>query len=45
MMADMVDEVFSVSSSVMPLIRLMIQKPLSFIHAIGFDPHPMARAR
>ena len=35
----------NVSPSVIPLILLMTQKPLSFIQAMGFEPHPMARAR
>ena len=37
--------VFRPSASVMPLILQMTQKPLSAIQAIGFEPHPMARAK
>ena len=32
------------SRSVRPLICVTTQKPLSFIHQIGFDPHPIASA-
>jgi len=35
------ENVLSVSDSVSPLILLIIQKPLSFIHGIGFEPNPM----
>ena len=35
----------SVSCFVIPLIRLITQKPLSFIHGNGVDPQPMAVAR
>ena len=37
--------VFSVSASVNPDIRPMIQNPLSFIHMNGLLPHPTASAR
>ena len=30
--------------SLKPVMRLMIQKPLSFIHGIGFEPQPIASA-
>ena len=33
------------SASVIPLIRVITQKPLSFIQAIGLEPQPMAMAR
>ena len=33
------------SFSFIPLIRLMIQKALSFIQGKILDPHPIARAR
>lgn len=33
------------SRSVKPLICVITQNALSFIHQIGFDPQPMARAR
>lgn len=45
-MSDIIAEaVFKVSLSVIPVMREMIQKPLSFIHGIGFDPQPTASAR
>ena len=37
--------VLNVSNGVIPVIRPMIQNPLSFAHEIGFDPHPIASAR
>jgi hypothetical protein len=36
---------FSASTSVKPLIRAKIQKPLSFIHEPTSEPVPMARAK
>ena len=36
---------FRPSPSVMPLIRVITQKPESFIQATGLEPQPMARAR
>ena len=45
MMAIMIEQVFSVSLSFMPLILQMTQNPLSFIHATSLDPQPMTRAR
>ena len=45
MMAIMMEQVFSVSLSFMPLILQMTQNPLSFIHATSLDPQPMTRAR
>ena len=38
-------KVCSVSFSVIPLILLITQKPLSFIHGNGLEPHPIANAR
>ena len=38
-------KVSSVSFSVIPLILLITQKPLSFIHGKGLEPQPMASAR
>ena len=35
----------NVSDSFMPLIRVMIQKPESFIHGMGLDPQPIASAK
>ena len=35
---------FKGSFSVLPLILLMTQKPLSFIHGKGLEPQPMATA-
>ena len=40
-----VEKVFRVSLSVRPLILPTTQKPLSFIHGIGFEPQPIASAR
>ncbi len=34
-----------VSPIVIPLIRLITQKPLSFIHGNGFEPQPIAIAK
>jgi hypothetical protein len=39
------ETVRSVWSSRRPLKREMIQKPPSFIHGNGFEPHPMAMAK
>ena len=41
----MTDMVRRVSASVMPVMREMIQKPLSFIQETGLEPQPMAKAR
>ena len=35
----------NVSDSFIPLMRVMIQKPESFIQGMGLEPQPMAKAR